>query len=278
VIDCPGLQAGGPLYESAAECHDQLGDTADLYSTVDIADDLEDVRQALGYDRIDLFGGSYAGNDMITYAHRYTDRVRSVVRSSPAIVVGTDPFYPYAPEAMPGVVAAVCGRSPACAAANRKPARSFAQLANQLRRHPVTGVGVDSAGFTHDITHDITVTENLLSNFIMYFNGAHFTGPGEITPAAAALGRGDPVPLLRLAADVDPANGFAFAAGVQQRPLVGAVVRRRRAAVRQDRVPCGARGPVRRGLCRRASPLRRHLERSLGRRRPRRAVLVGLRA
>lgn len=141
---------------------------------------------------------------MLTYAQRHTDRVRSAVLASPAVVVGSDPFYPYAPEAMPGIVADVCGRSPACAAAISDPAGAFADLAAALRDDPVSGVGIDSAGDPHEVT----VTENLLSNAIMYFTGAHFTGPGEVTPAAAALNRGDPVPLLRLAADVDPANGF----------------------------------------------------------------------
>jgi pimeloyl-ACP methyl ester carboxylesterase len=206
VIDCPALQLGAPfsLYRDAASCHDQLGDTADLYSTTDVADDLEDVRRALGYGKIDLFGGSYAGNDMMTYAVRHSSRVRSLVLSAPAMVVDTDPFYAYAPEAMTGVAAKVCGRSPACRAANPQPARAFADLARDLRRHPISGSGVDTAGEEHQIT----VTENLLANAIMYFNGAHFTGPGEIIPAMAASRRGDDVPLLRLGADVDPANGF----------------------------------------------------------------------
>jgi pimeloyl-ACP methyl ester carboxylesterase len=158
VIDCPELQSAGPLYESAAACHDQLGDTANLYSTSDVADDLDDVRAALGYEQIDVFGGSYAGVDMITYAVRHTEHVRSVVLASPAMVVGTDPFYPYAPEAMPGIAAGMCGRSPACAAEHRDAERDFAQAARQLRRRPVSGVGIDSAGFEHDMTVD----ENLL--------------------------------------------------------------------------------------------------------------------
>jgi pimeloyl-ACP methyl ester carboxylesterase len=200
------------LYDSAAACHDQLGDAADLYSTTDVADDLEDVRTALGYGKIDVFGGSYAGNDMITYAIRHRSHVRSITVASPALVVGTDPFWSYAPEAMPGVVVGMCGRSPACAAANPDPARTFARLAAELRRHPVTGVGVDSSG----APHDLTVTENLLSNWIMYFNGAAFTGAGEVTQAAAALQRGDPVPLLRLAADADPSVEGFFAADLRE--------------------------------------------------------------
>jgi pimeloyl-ACP methyl ester carboxylesterase len=53
VIDCPALQAGAAssLYADSAACHDQLGDTANLYSTTDVADDLDDVRRALGTSR-----------------------------------------------------------------------------------------------------------------------------------------------------------------------------------------------------------------------------------
>jgi pimeloyl-ACP methyl ester carboxylesterase len=204
-IDCPVWQAGGPFYESAAACHDQLGDTANLYSTTDVADDLDDVRRALRYDDIDLFGGSYAGNDMITYVLRHREHVRSIAVASPALVVDVDPFYPSTPEATPAVVAKICGRSPACAAANPDPARSLARLAHQLRANPLSGAGVDSSGGTHQVT----VTENLLAQGIIFFRGATIYGPGEIAQAAAALRRGDPVPLLRLGSDVDPANGFS---------------------------------------------------------------------
>jgi pimeloyl-ACP methyl ester carboxylesterase len=202
-IDCEPLQAGRPfsLYEDSAACHDQLGDAADLYSTTDVADDLEDVRRALGYKKIDLFGGSYAGADMMTYAVRHGGRVRSVVLSAPAVVVGADPFYAYAPEAMTQIAAKLCGRSPACRASNPDPAGAFARTARDLRRDPVRGTGVDSEG----AEHRVKVDENLLANGIMYFSGAHFTGAGEIIPAMAAARRGDEVPLLRLGADVDPA-------------------------------------------------------------------------
>ena len=205
-IDCPGLQAGPvSLYEDTAACHDQLGDASDLYSTTDVADDLEDVRRALGYGRIDLFGGSYAGADMLTYAVRHTKRVRSVVLSSPAVVVGTDPFYAYAPEAMTGIAAkCAAARRPAEPPTRTRPPRS-PRLARDLRRQPVRGTGVDSCG----ATHEVKVTENLLANGIMYFNGAHFTGPGEIIPAMAAARGGDTVPLLRLGADTDPRTASA---------------------------------------------------------------------
>ena len=206
VIDCPQLQEGvlGELYEAARACHDQLGDAANLYSTTDVADDLEDVRVALGYEQVDVFGGSYAGVDMLTYAVRHPDAIRSMVLASPAMVVGMDPFYPQAPRAMSAVTAKVCGRSPACAAEHPHARQDFADVARALRKHPFTATGTDSTGRKHRVR----VTENLMSNFLMYFNGAHFTGPGELLPAYDALRRGDTAPMMRLASDNDPGDGF----------------------------------------------------------------------
>jgi pimeloyl-ACP methyl ester carboxylesterase len=208
-IVCPDLQAGGPTTEALTACHDQLGDTANLYSTTDVADDLEDLRQALGYGKIDVVGGSYAGNDAITYAVRHTDNVRSIAVGSPAVdVEGANrfPFDTVTPQFFPGFVSNLCGRSPACATAHPDPAGNLAWLAARLRRRPVTGTGIDS----HGVPHQVTVTETLLAKAIMFFNGASFVGPGEIVQAAEALRHGDKVPLLRLASDADPASHLGF--------------------------------------------------------------------
>ena len=76
---------------------------------------------------------------------------------------------------MPGIVAGLCGRSPACAAEHRDPGREFARLARQLRRHPVSGVGVDSTGSPHEMI----VTENMLANVIMYNDRRRLRRPGR---------------------------------------------------------------------------------------------------
>ena len=206
VIDCPQIQAGvlGELYSGARACHDQLGDTANLYATVDVADDLDDVRAALGYDQIDLFGGSYAGNDMITYAVRHRAHVRSAVLASPAMVVGVDPFYAYAPKAMPGVVAGVCGRSPACHRAHPHPARDFARFAARLRHHPVTGVG-DRLVRRHP-SGDGDGEPALQLLHVLQRRPLHRAW--RAGARSVALRHGDRVPLMRLASDNDPANGF----------------------------------------------------------------------
>src|SRR5437762_6830836 len=70
-IDCDELQHGTALFDHAEkDCASQLGDTASMYATGDIAMDTDAVRAALGYDQVDYCGGSYGGVDVTAYATR----------------------------------------------------------------------------------------------------------------------------------------------------------------------------------------------------------------
>jgi len=63
------------------ECRDTLAKRADLtqYTTTIAMADIEEVRAALGYDKINLWGGSYGTRSAMEYLRRYPDRVRAVV-------------------------------------------------------------------------------------------------------------------------------------------------------------------------------------------------------
>ncbi|MEW5917189.1 MAG: alpha/beta fold hydrolase [Gemmatimonadota bacterium] len=73
----------GDFYPAAGVqfCRDSLGAHADLrqYTTNNIADDIDDVRAALGYDRIDIYGTSYGTRVAFVYMRRHPERVRAVV-------------------------------------------------------------------------------------------------------------------------------------------------------------------------------------------------------
>jgi pimeloyl-ACP methyl ester carboxylesterase len=62
-------------------CRAELEKVADLtlYTTPLAMDDLEEVRAAMGYDRINLYGGSYGTNAALVYLRRHPGRVRAVV-------------------------------------------------------------------------------------------------------------------------------------------------------------------------------------------------------
>jgi pimeloyl-ACP methyl ester carboxylesterase len=50
-----------------------------LYTTSIAMDDLDDVRAHLGYDRINLYGGSYGTRAALVYARQHGDRVRAMI-------------------------------------------------------------------------------------------------------------------------------------------------------------------------------------------------------
>lgn len=62
-------------------CRQELENIADLrqYTTSIAMDDLDDVRAALGYDRINVFGGSYGSTAALEYLRRHPDHVRTVI-------------------------------------------------------------------------------------------------------------------------------------------------------------------------------------------------------
>jgi len=65
----------------ATKCEGELSKRADLrqYTTAIAMDDLDDVRAALGYDTIDLYGASYGTRAALVYLRRHEAHVRAVV-------------------------------------------------------------------------------------------------------------------------------------------------------------------------------------------------------
>ena len=69
------------LKQMAIECRDVLAISADLtqYTTTFAMADYDEVRQALGYEKINLWGASYGTRSAMEYLRRYPEHVRSVV-------------------------------------------------------------------------------------------------------------------------------------------------------------------------------------------------------
>lgn len=67
--------------ESIRTCAAELSKKADLrqYTNIQVLDDLDEVRAWLGYERINLYGGSYGTRAAQVYLKRHPERVRSVV-------------------------------------------------------------------------------------------------------------------------------------------------------------------------------------------------------
>lgn len=79
--------------EEVRKCREQLEPNSDLkqYVTTIAADDLDDLRAALGYERLNLFGGSYGTRAALTYLKRHPKHVRTAILQG---VAPTDQFMP----------------------------------------------------------------------------------------------------------------------------------------------------------------------------------------
>ncbi len=92
----------GQFYPEASVrlCRDSLGAITDLrqYTTPIIADDIDDVRAALGYDRINIYGTSYGSRLAFVYVRQHSEHVRAVVMKA---IVPTNAHMPmgYAQDA-----------------------------------------------------------------------------------------------------------------------------------------------------------------------------------
>lgn len=66
--------------ERLRACRQQLAQTADLtqYTTSIFADDLDEVRAALGYEKIDVFGASYGTRAALVYLRQHGNHVRTI--------------------------------------------------------------------------------------------------------------------------------------------------------------------------------------------------------
>lgn len=126
--------------EDVRKCRSLLEAQADLkLYTTDIAiDDMDEVRAALGYDKLNLFGGSYGTRAALTYLKRYPQHVRT------ATLQGVAPANEYMPGEFPlhneralnGVIAE-CAADEACNKAFPNLKEEAKALLDQLIKGPV---------------------------------------------------------------------------------------------------------------------------------------------
>jgi pimeloyl-ACP methyl ester carboxylesterase len=81
------------VVEQLGACVASLDADPRLYTTPLAMDDLDDVREALGYDTINLWGGSYGTRAGLVYLRRHPDRVRTAILDGVAPVAMKLPLY-----------------------------------------------------------------------------------------------------------------------------------------------------------------------------------------
>ena len=133
------------------DCLEQLEQRADLtlYSTPIAMDDLDEVRAALGYETINLIGGSYGTRAALVYMRRHPERVRAAILKGVAPIAFRNPLY-HAREAQKALERTfdACERSPACRAAFPSLREEFEAVLARLEEEPVELAGRSAASGT----------------------------------------------------------------------------------------------------------------------------------
>ena len=116
-LRCPDIQLGrAPEWLGLAECARRLGADFEAYNTGAAADDIDGVRQALGLDRIALYGDSYGTFLAQSYAFRHPETLDAVVLDGAYPVRGESPWYPSLITTGNEAFVTACEREPACPA------------------------------------------------------------------------------------------------------------------------------------------------------------------
>ena len=149
-LDCksPGsddnLEAylNGPFDAAAARtCREELSSQYDLsqYTTPNFADDIDEVRAAMGYDKINLNGGSFGTYAAQIYMRRHREHVRTAYLTSLVSLADRVPLY-FARDTQSGLnqLFKDCEQDAACHGAYPHLPADFAAVLNKVRAHPVT--------------------------------------------------------------------------------------------------------------------------------------------
>ena len=181
------------------KCREKLEKVADLtlYTTPMATDDLDDVRQALGYERINLVGGSYGTRASLVYLRQHGDHIRTMTLHG---VVPTDDYMPIDfarrnERALDGVIAD-CAADEACQKAFPNLSDEKKAVLARLLQGPVeVEIKLNDAG---DQTAKVKLPRDLAAEAIRYMLYSAAGGsrvPSFIHQAAA----GNYVPLAQAA-------------------------------------------------------------------------------
>jgi pimeloyl-ACP methyl ester carboxylesterase len=201
-IDCHDLQTADHwTIELIGECGRSLGERAPLYSTAYAADDLAAILDALGLERIDLYGDSYGTYLEQVFAVRHPARLRSIVLDGSYPLGGPDyAWYPNYAPAMRDKFNRACRRFAPCA---RLPGDSIAHMLpalQSLRAHPFAASAANGEGRSRAFTANASQLA-----IVMFGAAPALATVRELDAAARAFVDGDRAPLLRLMAETDSA-------------------------------------------------------------------------
>ena len=197
IIQSVAIGVDGDL-AAVARCREELERRADLrlYTTPIAMDDLDEVRTALGYERINLFGASYGTRAALVYIRQHPGRVRS------AILRGLAPIDLKLPltvvldsERALNRLLGACDAEPSCRGAYPMLEQSLEAVLARLKREPAIVRATDPGTGT---SRDVRVDDQVFGTTIFFLLFAtewakeipgiiHAAAAEDYTPLAAVL-------------------------------------------------------------------------------------------
>ena len=195
-------------------CRAELEKIADLkqYTTSIAMDDLDEVRAALGYDRINVYGGSYGSTTTLVYLRQHGDHIRT------AAIFGVAPPAAKIPLSFArGVQDAInrlfadCAAEPACKAAYPDVENEFKKVLARFDNGPVE---VNATNTYTGASQKVTVTRDAFVDSIRQL--LYVPNAAAALPALIHLGaNGDLGPLVGVAFQVVVQIDARIARGMQ---------------------------------------------------------------
>jgi pimeloyl-ACP methyl ester carboxylesterase len=185
------------------DCRQRLSKQADLsrYTTDEAVEDLEEVRRALGFDRVNLDAGSYGTRVAFVYMQRYPARVRTAVLkglNAPSLRIPL-PFARAGQDALERLFAD-CAADAGCAGAFPRLREEFGAVLARLERapakltitNPATGqpltVEIGRAAFASRV-HLLLFSSRLAARLPLLVHQAHEGDWVGFAELAAAFGK-----------------------------------------------------------------------------------------
>jgi pimeloyl-ACP methyl ester carboxylesterase len=193
-LSCPALQRfpSSGVALQLEQCALEIGPARRAFTSPESVEDIETLRQLMGYSRLVLYGTSYGTKVALEYAARYPTHVQSLVLDSVVPVDAPEPLALPSYGALPKVLSELC-EARSCAHITPNPLGDLARLIARLRKHALRGYAYDGGGRRRRASLDESGVLEILQ-------------AGDLNPALRALFpaavrsalRHDPVPLLRL--------------------------------------------------------------------------------
>lgn len=190
-LDCPGASSSSTLEDFVIACAQEIGPARDFYSSKDSAEDIEAIRQAIGVERVTIFGVSYGTYVAQLYSRLFPAQTAALVLDSVVPATGVDPFLRSNFQAISKVLKANCSRG-LCRGITRNPLADLSKVVKLVARKPLRVV--DGSG----TPRLFKVGEADLLDFVVETFSLDAVARAR-TPAALRSARaGDTYPLGRL--------------------------------------------------------------------------------